>query len=183
MDELKAHLQLLIAERQRLAATVGREHRPLTSKEIRKLAKLTAAIDGLRYTISELSPVPPAPPTTAPQASPATIAAVHLGGIYVLTQAYFIETTARESGVLILTFGILLVLFAGLSAWWNWYAASLLYQKWANPDMLVNPNAWPKDDPVLSARMNWTFRASIIVGLLSALCGPVAAIVAVGIPG
>lgn len=215
MDELRAYFQLMVAERQRLASTVAREHRPLTDVEIAKLAELTQAIDGLKYTIQELSP--PAADAAPAKRGPAsddyrlvashtlekfrdnyrltnqlfadygrwlitTIGALHFGGIYILATTT-VPDVAQEWGIWTLTVGIVLILLAGLTTWWNWYAASQLFANWTDANMLVNPDAWPKDDALLSARMAWTFRASIILGVLSAFCAPLAVALSIGVPG
>ncbi|SFZ81809.1 hypothetical protein SAMN02983003_0704 [Devosia enhydra] len=58
MQELQAHLQLLIERRRLLATVASREHRTWTEDEIDELASLNGAIDAVIYTIRELSPPP-----------------------------------------------------------------------------------------------------------------------------
>ena len=218
MDELRAYLLLMIAERQRLASVVSREHRPLTPQEIKALARLTTAIDGMRFTLAEFSapqPAGPSPAGSQPGASAeyrtvagqtldklrdeyrlssqyaaeygrwliATIAALHLGGIYIVSLSTTLDVVQRERGIWVLTVGVMLILFAGLAAWANWGAASLVFAKWTDAKMLVDPAAWPKEDAMLNARMKWTYRASLGLGLASALCVPLAVALSIGTPG
>ncbi len=71
--------------------------------------------------------------------------------------------------------GLVLIFLARLTAWANWGANASLDAQWSNANMLVNPAAWPKDDPRLKRWIYVTAWASIVFGLLAALCIPLAA--------
>ncbi len=64
--------------------------------------------------------------------------------------------------------GIVLALGAGFAAWWNFSIGMQHYDKWANPNMLVNPTSWPAA-PAFGG-MEATRWASIACGLLSVAC-------------
>jgi hypothetical protein len=208
LEELRAFFQLLVAERQRLATIVSREHRQLLPAEIAQLAELNGALEAMARTIRDLDP----PPTSAPVAPPplpeadfrlmaakyydtlveraklsgqlmadygkwliATIAAAHVGGIYMIATLSGDKLEANKPGIWALVIGLVLILFAGLATWWNWNHNAALGLQWANPRMLIDRNAWPVDNPRLAVWISITYWASLGLGVASAVCIPIAA--------
>jgi hypothetical protein len=95
----------------------------------------------------------------------ATLAAVHVGGIYLVNSMTAVEMGGRIAGMWWLLIGLLLNLAAGLVTYANW---NLLAQFTPKIGMLVNEEQWPKSWP-LNGWVNVTMWGAILLGVASAL--------------
>jgi hypothetical protein len=212
IDELRAYRDLMIGQRQRLVLTVLKEHRELTALEVEEVASLTTAISGVLFTLNELAPPPsqPAPPVPNPDyrlvaselysknklawqmtltgASEwgrwliTTISAIHLGGLYLVSTATTIDDVHKSRAAWVLGIGLLLIILAGLAAWRNYSAFAELFNKWSDPNMLVDHTRQPQSEETINARIQRSYLWSIWTGVASALCIPLAILVLIGLP-
>ncbi|WP_193337459.1 hypothetical protein [Devosia beringensis] len=207
MDELRARIQLLIAERNELAAICVREHREFVDHELERLALLDASINSALNALKFLAPPEPQPSQVPVQINPdyrlvakayydanrdgykfvsqlvgdygrwlvTTIAAAEFGGMVLIGNLEGIPWSSKEPALWSLVVGIVLIFSCGLVTYFNWSALAELYDKRNNVNMLVNPDAFPRDDPKLGGRIKFTYVSAIVLGALSVLSIPVAA--------
>ncbi len=95
----------------------------------------------------------------------ATLAAVHVGGIYLVNSMTAVEMNGKIEAMWWLLAGLLLNLAAGLVTYANW---NLLAQYTPKIGMLVNEEHWPKSWP-LNGWVNVTMWGAILLGVASAL--------------
>ena len=105
----------------------------------------------------------------------ATIAASHLGGIYFIGSLDELSLKAKEPALWALAVGLVLVLSCGLATYYNWQANAVFYARRLQVNLLIDPTAWPKDDPNHLSTISLTQKVSIGLGIASAACILVAA--------
>jgi hypothetical protein len=211
MEQLREQLQLLIAARQRLATVVSREQRSYTLDEIRQLSELHGAISAVLQTLHEMGSqqghhIANSSATDDRLVAAniyqarrevyrltsqvtaeygrwliATIAAVHFGGIYLLSNAADPAPGARQEATWALIIGIILILLCGLFAWFNWATHSTRF-RFSDANMLIDPQSEPVDSKWQIRVINFTHWSCIVLGLLSVACIPWAAFVFLGGP-
>jgi len=99
----------------------------------------------------------------------ATIAASHIGGIFFLGSLK-LPIQQVEPSLWALTIGLILILFCGLAAYWNFMALADLYASRDNIMMLTNPEHFPKHDPSFDRKLRNTYTAALVLGTSSAIC-------------
>ena len=105
-----------------------------------------------------------------------TIAGSHIGGIFFLG-GLDLPIHQVEPSLWTLTVGLILILFCGLAAYWNFMALAGLHASRDNILMLTNPEYFPpKDDPSFDRRIRNTYTAALVLGLSSAICILLAAV-------
>lgn len=104
----------------------------------------------------------------------ATIAAAHLGGIYFIGSIEEISLLDKEPALLVLVAGLVLIFMCGLATFYNWQANTVFYARRVNPDYLVDPTAQPKDDLDHLRHIDLTYWVSILLGIASTACIPIA---------
>ena len=105
----------------------------------------------------------------------ATISAAHLGGIYFLGSLDELTLKAKEPSLWALAIGLVLILTCGLATYYNWAANAAFYARRLRVDILVDPTAWPKDEPGHLSAIDLTQKIAIVLGIASAACILVAA--------
>jgi hypothetical protein len=98
----------------------------------------------------------------------ATIAGIHLAAIYLVISNDSLPPSAKINGTGVFAAGIMNILFAGLFALWNSRLLARLYGEWSDARILVDPEAWPKEDPFLTRRIEESFNAAVMFGAISA---------------
>jgi len=107
----------------------------------------------------------------------ATIAALHFGGLYLVTNAPGIPIVEKMSACWAFVIGIVLILLSGLYAFINWGTHTQVYYLARNPQMLVDSDFQPQRNPKLEAAIAETYRISLGLGLASVACLPIAMII------
>jgi hypothetical protein len=99
----------------------------------------------------------------------ATISASHLGGIFFVggLPAEAVPWTVKEPAIWSLVIGLVSILAAGLVTYFNWSLNARAYAQMANPELLIDPQRWPKLDEKLAANARLTMRIAIGLGVLS----------------
>src|SRR5262245_38935535 len=87
----------------------------------------------------------------------ATIAAVHLAAIYLVVTDDALPAAAKINGTAVFVAGIMNILFAGLFALWNSRLLARQFDVGSDARMLIDPDAWPKEDAFLARRIQESF--------------------------
>lgn len=103
-----------------------------------------------------------------------TIAATHLGGIYVLVSMEGVAPAAKFPAVATLVGGLVLCFASGLFSYLNFGTVRRQMLEWADPRILFDQAAWPKDNPFRRRVVTATMVAAIALGVASVLCLPLA---------
>lgn len=104
-----------------------------------------------------------------------TVAAVHFGGLYLLTNVQKVGTGALLAAGWVFVIGLLLILSCGFVTWINWNLHAAIYRDWSDANMLVETEKWP--NPKEAEKRNpWivlTYYLSLLLGFTSVLCVPI----------
>lgn len=103
-----------------------------------------------------------------------TIAATHLGGIYVVVSMEGVLPAAKLPAVATLVAGLVLCFASGLCTYLNFEMIRRQLVEWADARILVDAAVWPQDHASRRRIINGLMFASIALGIASVGCLPVA---------
>lgn len=104
-----------------------------------------------------------------------TVAAVHFGGLYLLTTIEKLGTSARLPAAWVFVIGLMLILLCGFVTWINWNLHAAIYRDWSDANMLVETDRWPnpKEAEKRNPRIVLTHYLTLVLGFASVLCVPI----------